>query len=193
MGVYRNVIRAHRPAHPTGRCITPGRSIRNVHERWLPADPTTVWELLQQLGTGDDVVWPARNWAPITLNGPLQVGVSAGHGAVRYHCTALIPRRLIEFTFDSVAGRHLDGHHAFELFDRAGGTLLRHTIDAEVLNRFAVLNFRLFIQPTHDVVTEELLTNVERLVGGSMRRLPRWSPWVRYLRHRRGLPIRPTP
>ncbi|WP_157561091.1 SRPBCC family protein [Mycobacterium sp. E802] len=125
------------------------------------------------------------------LDGPLRVGAAGGHSAVRYRCTAMVPRRLIEFTFDDIGGRRLDGHHAFELLDRRGGTLLRHTIDAQVADRKGTWWFRVFVQPTHDVVVEELFQTIESRLAQSECAPPRWSPWVRLLRRRRGLPTRP--
>lgn len=185
----------HRPPRPTGCSALPGRSIRNVHERWFPVSPDLVWDLLVDVGSTSDTVWPRENWLPMKLDAPLNVGISGGHGAVRYRCTALVPLRLIEFTFDSLGGRAFDGHHAFEVLDRRSGVLLRHTIDAEVPARKTKWWFRLFVQPTHDVVTEELLHILESQLplAHSESKLPRWSLWVRFLRRRRGLPIRRRP
>jgi hypothetical protein len=125
------------------------------------------------------------------LDAPLGVGASGGHGAVRYRCTAAIPHRLIEFTFDAIGDREFNGHHAFEILDRKGGVILRHTIDAQAPDRKTRWWFRLLVQPTHDVVVEELFDVIESLLGRSESALPRWSPWVRLLRRRRGLPTRP--
>lgn len=180
----------HRPLRPTGRSRLSDWPLRNVHERWLAVSPDAVWELLAGIGSDADVVWPRENWPPMKLDAPLSVGTSGGHGAVRYRCTALVPRRLIEFTFDSLGGRAFDGHHAFEVLDRGGGVLLRHTIDAQVPDRETRWWFRIFVQPTHDVVIEELFHIIESLLGQSGSALPRWSPWVRLLRRRRGLPTR---
>ncbi|WP_126315381.1 hypothetical protein [Mycobacteroides chelonae] len=41
-----------------------------------------------------------------------------GHGNVRYTCTTSLPGRLVEFTFDSVHGRIIDGRHVFEAVPR---------------------------------------------------------------------------
>lgn len=180
-----------RPPRPTGRSVLPTRPIRNVHERWLEVSPETVWELLAGIGGEGDVVWPRENWPPMKLDAPLSVGTSGGHGAVRYHCTALIPRRLIEFTFDSIGGRPFDGHHAFEILDRRSGIVLRHTIDAQASDRRTGWRFRLLLQPTHDAVIEELFDIVESMINQSEISVPRWPLWVRLLRHRRGLSTRP--
>ncbi|WP_454793067.1 hypothetical protein [Mycolicibacterium lutetiense] len=186
-------MRKRRPIRPTGCSMLHGWSIRNVHERWLDLPSATVWELLAELGSEGDIVWPSRNWPSMKLDAPLRVGASGGHGAVRYQCTALVPRRLIEFTFDSIGGRPLDGHHAFEILERSGGVLLRHTIDAQVPDLIARWRFCSLIQPTHDVVIEELFDVIELLTGKSSESsTPRWSLWVRLLRHRRGLSIRPV-
>ncbi|MGW4099712.1 hypothetical protein [Mycobacterium sp. NPDC004974] len=127
------------------------------------------------------------------LETALAVGAVGGHGAVKYHCTQFVPQRLIEFTFDEVAGRQVDGHHAFEFLSRSGGTLVRHTVDAEVPGRITAWWFRVFVEPTHNVVVEEIFDTVEELATGRVCRPSRWSPWVRLLRYRRGLPTRPTP
>lgn len=45
----------------------------------------------------------------MVLDRNLTVGASGGHGKIRYTCTAHIPARLPELTFDDVNGSAVDG------------------------------------------------------------------------------------
>ncbi|MBO0748625.1 MAG: hypothetical protein J2O47_09740 [Acidimicrobiaceae bacterium] len=54
--------------------------------------------------------------------------------------------------------------HWFEVERVDGGTLLRHTVDGEALEKYATV-WRERVEPTHDRVLEALLDNVEALTA----------------------------
>jgi hypothetical protein len=153
--------------------------VRNVHERVVPAPIERVGPLLDRLGGPRDVLWPS-GWPPMVLDGPLAVGTSGGHGAIRYRVTGYEPGRVVEFAFAPETG--LDGGHTFTA-DPAGPdrTLLRHVIDGR-LTQAARLTWPLAIRWAHDAVLEELLDNAQRAVGVEPEHPARRSAWVLLLR-----------
>jgi hypothetical protein len=121
------------------------------------------------------------------LDRPLSEGACGGHGNVRYTCTTYVPGKLVEFTFDSVHGRPVDGRHVFEVIPRKAGTLIRHTLDLEAEFR-AWLTLSAVVVPAHDAVLEQLLDKLEQAATGSVERPYRWPKRVRLIRRRFGLP-----
>ncbi len=171
----------------TGRSAVPSWRIRNVHERLLVSVLSErVAELLASLGSPDDRVWPGADWSPMVLDRPLSEGASGGHGNVRYTCGTYLPGRLIEFTFDSVHGRVVDGRHVFEVIPRHAGILVRHTLDLEC-GFVDWLRLITVVVPAHDAVLEQLLDNLEYAVTGTIRRRYRWNSRVRFIRRSFGL------
>lgn len=143
--------------------------IRNVHERLYAGVPSEqVRKLFAALGSPQDVLWPGNDWSPMLLDRPLQEGAQGGHGNVRYSCTGYLPGRLIEFTFESIHGRTIDGRHVFEAIPRRAGTLVRHTLDLEcALPEWFILTKT--VVPAHDAVIEQLLDNLEHALTGTIK------------------------
>lgn len=157
--------------------------IRNIHERFLAAEPAAVGVLLDTLGSDQDSVWPGDEWWPMVLDRPLEVGASGGHADIRYTVDFHEPGRRVVFRFDPACG--LSGTHAFEAEPRQGGALLRHDLTARALGRNRLL-YPLVIRPIHDAMVEDAFDRIqERLVPG--RAQTPWSPYVRLLRRLVGL------
>lgn len=123
----------------------------------------------------------------MVLDRPLAEGASGGHGNVRYTCATYLPGRLVEFTFDSVHGRFVDGRHVFEVIPRHAGTLVRHTLDLEC-GLADWIRLVAVVMPAHDAVLEQLLDNLEYALAGAIRRRYRWNGRVRLIRRSFGLP-----
>jgi hypothetical protein len=172
----------------TGRSAVSSWRIRNVHERLFEDVPgSRIAPLLAGLGSAEDVLWPGADWSPMVLDRPLSEGACGGHGNVRYTCTTYVPGKLVEFTFNSVHGRAVDGRHVFEAIPRQAGTLFRHTLDLE--SDFGTwLTLSTVVVPGHDAVLEQLLDNLEQAATGSIQRPYRWPNRVRLIRRRFGLP-----
>ena len=165
-------------------------NVRNTHERWWPVAPEKVGPLLDSLASEDDRLWPVDDWPPMTFDRPLGVGATGGHGSMTYTVVAYTPGRMV--TFELTPGLGLRGHHRFvvEPQTRGGhaGTVVRHEASARVHGRM-VWMWPLITRWVHDAVVEDALDCCHReLMGTPPERPARWSPWVRRLRVKRGLP-----
>ena len=141
--------------------------IRNVHTRQVP-NPAELVDRVPDL-------WPSPRWPPLVLDRPLGPGATGGHAFVRYRCTAHVPGRRVEFTFDPAIG--LVGTHTFEVVP--GG--LRHTLVGRARG-WTRLTWPLAIRWLHDALIEDLMDNAARAAGHPPAHPNRWSPWVRLLR-----------
>lgn len=154
--------------------------IRNVHERVVEAPIELLGPLLDRLGGPADVLWPAPEWEPMELDGPVAVGASGGHGPIRYTVTAYEPGRLVEFTF--APGMGLAGRHTFTAEPAgAGRTRLRHVAEGRVTGVMR-LAWPLVVRALHDAVLEDLLDRAATAVGRPPAARATWSPWVRLVR-----------
>lgn len=153
---------------------------RNAHQRLVAAPIEWVGPLLDQLGGPNDMVWPSPAWQPMVLDRPMAVGAAGGHGSIRYHVTAYEPGRKVEVEFSP--GQGLDGWLTLTA-EQSGlkHTLVRVVAEAQFSGAM-VLAWPLAVRWAHDAVVEELLDNVERMVGSEPKRSPRRSPWVGLLR-----------
>jgi hypothetical protein len=110
---------------------------------------------------------------------PLAVGVSGGHGPVRYRVVEHEPGRRVRFEFHPGFG---DGHHEMSVSQAGPGrVVLRHEL--VVAPRGVMrLAWPLAVRWLHDAVLEDLLDNAERELTGQVATPARWSWWVRVLR-----------
>lgn len=156
------------------------RIIRNVHERVLDAPPGKVGALIDGLASEQDLLWPRERWPAMRLDGPLAVGASGGHGAIRYAVSGYEPGRRVRFEFDSRVG--LTGHHEFEAIrhDR-GGAVLRHTLEATTRGRMRIA-WPLIFRSLHDALIEDALDQAEIATTGRPARRHRSPLRVRLLR-----------
>lgn len=177
----------------SGRSAVPAWRVRNVHERLLPgATLDAVEPLFANLGSPQDRMWPGTDWSPMILDRLLADGASGGHGRIRYTCTAYLPGRFAEFTFDSVNGNVIDGRHVFEAVPRHAGVLLRHTLDLEC-SASDWIKLKALVIPAHDAVVEQLLDNIERSITGTVTHPHRWGLRVLLIRRLFGLPTTMAP
>ncbi|OHU80728.1 hypothetical protein BKG84_12835 [Mycobacteroides chelonae] len=167
--------------------------VRNVHERLFPGTTLDdVSPLFATLGTPADRFWPGTDWSPMVLDRAASKGAHGGHGGIRYTCTAHLPNRLVEFTFDDVNGRAVDGRHVLEAVPRRAGTLVRHTLDLEC-SASDWIELKTLVVPAHDAVVEQLLDNIERSITGAVTRPHRWGLRVLLIRRLFGLPTTMAP
>ncbi|HET8651871.1 MAG TPA: hypothetical protein VFM13_04775 [Gaiellaceae bacterium] len=153
--------------------------IRNTHERVLDAPPAEIGTLIDGLASDGDRLWPKDRWPPMRLDGPLRVGVSGGHGSIRYAVSHYEPGRRVRFRFDPRLG--LVGHHEFAAASRAGRTTLRHTLVATPRGRMRIA-WPLILRWLHDALIEDALDRAEGATTGTPVTKRRWSLWVRLLR-----------
>jgi hypothetical protein len=103
---------------------------------------------------------------------------------VRYAVTEYVPGRRVEFRFGRAgATAGLDGRHFFEIVPRRDHVVLRHVVDAECDFR-NWLRWRFFIETLHDALLEDAFAGAERTLVHFGAKMPRWNPWVRFLRWR---------
>ncbi|MEV5314295.1 MULTISPECIES: SRPBCC family protein [unclassified Streptomyces] len=154
-------------------------TVLNVHERPLPAPPEAVGALIDSLGGEKDRLWPPE-WPPVRFEGPLAVGVSGGHGPVRYVVSHYVPGQWVRFRFTGPKG--FEGFHEFSV-ERLDDhrTVLRNTL---VLRPRGVrwLGWLLFFRPLHDAAFRGSLDRAEHALTGRVARPVRWGPYVRLLR-----------
>lgn len=151
--------------------------IRNIHSRWILADPDEVGTLLAGLGGPEDRLWPAPAWMPMRLDRPMRVGAEGGHGPIRYRVTAWDPGRRVRFAFDPACG--LDGWHELTVAPADGGTLVEHVLRFRPRGIMRLL--RPVVLPVHDAILEDLLDSAERETTGTVRSPARWSLLVHLL------------
>ncbi|MBM7775770.1 hypothetical protein JOD54_005974 [Actinokineospora baliensis] len=156
--------------------------IHNRHQRALPVPVADAGHLIDAMASPDGI-WPAR-WPALSLDRPLAVGATGGHGPIHYTCTDYIPGRRVELAF--APGAPLAGEHALTLLpgQTPNTSILRHDITARPQGAGHVL-WPLVIRWLHDALLEDMLDNAERAVGHPPAHKARWSPWVRLLRRLR--------
>lgn len=156
--------------------------MRNFHARRIPRPAAAAGVLLDQLASPDDALWPAGAWPALRLDRGLQVGSAGGHGPIRYHVSAYEPGRRVELTFGPTMG--VVGTHTFRVDDDGDrGCVVSHEMVVRLRGRTR-LTWPLAIRWLHDACIEDLLDNAEEALTGALPRPARWSPWVRFLRHR---------
>ena len=162
--------------------------VKNIHERRLQADRRRAGELLADLGTKRDRIWPRRNWPAMRLDAPKEKGGRGGHGPIRYHVSEYVPGHRVAFHFeDRQLSRGLDGVHYFELEETGKNEITaRHVIDVRLRGQ-ALLFWPLLIRPLHDALVEDALDNFERasserLANDRRRSGNRYGIYVRLLR-----------
>ncbi|WP_376719023.1 SRPBCC family protein [Streptomyces parvulus] len=154
-------------------------AVWNVHERPLPVAPDRAGALIDSLGGEHDRLWPP-DWPPVRFERPLAVGVSGGHGPVRYVVSHYVPGRWVRFRFTGPRG--FDGFHEFsvEALDD-GRTVLRNTLVVRPRG-IRWLAWSLIVRPLHDAVFGLGLDRAERALTGRVARPVRCGWYVRLLR-----------
>jgi hypothetical protein len=176
-------------------------SIHSVHSRTLAAPPEAVGELIGDLGSERDVLWPVDKWptAPLEFDRPLGVGADGGHGWIRYRVSAFEPGRRLQFTF--APGIGIEGTHEFVVEPAGSGrTVLIHRLD--VRTAWWMRPLAPVFLGGHDALIEDLLDRAQIATDGAVERPAQWPRWlavcnavedrVTRLLERRGGPDRPA-
>jgi hypothetical protein len=161
--------------------------LRNLHQREFPLPLAAVGALIDSLASRDDRLWPNGKWPPMRFDRPLAVGAVGGHGPIRYSVQEYRPGQSILFRFS--APRGFNGTHRFDVEDRQGNTVLRHTLEIEATGP-ALRSWLLYIRPLHDACLEDCLDRATVSLGIDLKRPARWSIYVRMLRAVRQAVIR---
>ena len=153
--------------------------VRNVHEREFSAPASAVGALIDRLASREDRLWPVGQWPPMRFDRSLAVGAVGGHGPVHYSVEEFQPSQKIVFRFS--APRGFEGTHRFEVEERQGKTVLRHTIEMRATGP-ARLSWPLFFRPLHDACLEDCLDRATVSLGIAVAHPARYSLYVRMLR-----------
>lgn len=144
-----------------------------------------VGELLGELCSPSDRLWPDELWPLKRLDGPLEHGVIFGHGPVRYRLAEFLPGKKITFVFVTprigiTSG--LNGRHLFSVRQSSDSSvILRHEIDAQ-LSGPALIIWPLAIRPLHNALIEDGFSKGRAELTGSVRTKPAWPLHIRVLR-----------
>lgn len=155
--------------------------VQNVHQRYVRASAGSVGDLLDSLSTKHDRLWPRGQWPSMSLDRPLGIGASGGHGPVRYVVDAYEPGRSVKFRFTGPSGFH--GHHAFAVSETADESvvLLRHELIMTVTG-MSRATWPLFFLPLHDALIEESFDRAESEAGKPPEVPAKRSLWTKTLR-----------
>lgn len=154
-------------------------TIRDVHEREVPASAANVGTLVDGLSSESDRLWPASVWPRMRLDRPLGVGARGGHGPIRYEVVGYEPGRRVKFRF--TAPRGFNGEHWFEVESVDGDhSRIRHVLEMRASGG-ALVSWPVLFRPLHDALIEDALDMAERAMGAEPS-ARRWSTWVKTLR-----------
>lgn len=154
--------------------------ILNRHERILRSPFTKVGELINQLGSPQDRIWPRDRWPAMRFDRPLQIGAVGRHGPIRYFVESYDPGRKIIFHLTEPKG--FRGTHRFEAEEISPGIIrFRHVLEMR-LEGFARLYWPIVFGPLHDALVEDILDEAEAYIESTEKNNRAWSLWVRLLR-----------
>ncbi len=155
---------------------------RNVHRRYVAADPAAVGRLIDTLSSTDDRLWPHERWPRMRFAAGLQTGSHGGHGPVRYSVERHEPQTEIVFRFSGDGPPGVTGWHRYRVAAQGQGCVLEHAAEGRTFGS-ARLSWPLVFRSLHDALIEDSLDKAEREATGRPPAHPaRWSLRVRTLR-----------
>jgi len=153
--------------------------VENIHERELHTSKAHIGALIDSLASKEDRLWPSQTWPRMRFDRPLGVGASGGHGPIRYQVEAYDPGLSIKFRFTGPRG--FNGYHGFSIVRQDDHPIkLRHIVEMNTRG-VALFSWPLLIQPLHDALLEDALTQAEASTGSQPTVKP-WPSWVRIVR-----------
>jgi len=151
----------------------------NIHKRFIKAPITKVSELVEQLATDADKIWPYEKWPAIRFKDGLKVGAKGGHGLIKYTITKYKPSEIIQFQFTEPKG--FNGIHEFRISSiNETETEIHHVIDVK-LSFLGILQWFVFIRWLHDALIEDAFDKVENQFSTTHKQ-SKWNPWVKFWR-----------
>jgi hypothetical protein len=153
--------------------------VLNVHKRIINQPKNRVSELLDNLSSNKDIIWPSENWTAIRFKDGLQIGSKGGHGTIRYTIVDYIEGEHLKFQFTKPEGFH--GTHEFNIIEIDSNKVeINHIIKMKT-SGLAMFTWVFAIRWLHDALIEDAFDKVENLFL-SEKITTNYSIWVKLLR-----------
>ena len=160
-------------------------NIVNVHSRELECTKEEAWELIEQLGSTNDILWPNDSWPRFERDGEMKIGTKCGHGPIRYVVESYSPNENVRFRFSNPKG--FDGFHEFSITQSENNLItLRHILKMTPKGS-AKMSWPLCFRWLHDALIEDALDNAIFHFDGTSNPSRQWPIHVNILRKLSGL------
>jgi hypothetical protein len=132
-----------------------------LHERTVNGTTRRIFELLTELGTSQDRIWPFPSQPFMRSPGPLTPGVTEEwHGGIHAVLDEVEPERRIVWRIDTEG---IEGTHAFELQADGRRVTVRHRLQATLDETQGRLLWRR-TQDQHDRAMQGMFDKLERVL-----------------------------
>ena len=132
-----------------------------VYERTFPGTRRRIFQLLSEMGTSGDVIWPFASQPFMRTPGPLDPGkTEEWHSGVHAILDSVVPEVSIVWRFQNEG---FDGTHGFYLSSEDKRTKLSHRIDAVLSDTEGRLFWRR-LEDTHSRTIDALFEKLGRVL-----------------------------
>ena len=132
-----------------------------VYERTFSGTPRRIYQLLTEMGTSADAIWPFASQPFMRSPGPLEPGkTEEWHSGVHAVLDVAVPEEKIVWRFMNDG---FDGTHGFYLESDAKKTVLSHRVDAVVNDNEGRLFWRR-LEDSNGRTMEALFDKLERVL-----------------------------
>jgi hypothetical protein len=132
-----------------------------THERTVTGTTRRIFQLLTELGTSQDAIWPFPSQPFMRSAGPLTPGVTEEwHGGLHGVLDEVEPERRIVWRIDTEG---VDGTHLFELEAEGRRVTVRHRLRATLDDTQGRLLWRR-TQDQHDRAIQGMFDKLERVL-----------------------------
>jgi len=137
------------------------KTIDVVHERTFSGTPRRIYQLLTDIGTSQDVVWPFPSQPFLRSPGPLVPGkTEEWHGGLHAVLEEAQPEQSIVWRVDTPG---IDGTHGFTLEPAGKKILVRHRVAATLTDDVGVPLWRR-LEGAHEMTLEALFDKLARVL-----------------------------
>ena len=132
-----------------------------IHERTVTGTARRIFQLLTELGTSQDAIWPFPSQPFMRSAGPLTPGVTEEwHGGIHAVLDEVEPERRIVWRIDTEG---VEGMHRFELEPDGRRVTVRHRLSATLDDMQGRLLWRR-TQDQHDRAIQGMFDKLERVL-----------------------------
>lgn len=135
--------------------------IEVTYERSFTGTPRRIFQLLSEMGTSQDAIWPFASQPFMRSPGPLAPGVTEEwHLGVHAVLEKVEPEKRIVWRIDNEG---VDGTHAFSLEQNARKVTVRHTLAATLSDTEGRLFWKR-LEDAHERAINGLFDKLERVL-----------------------------